>query len=134
MPPWSAPVLGRFERRSADMVARQNRRATDPEDSQAHVHRRKTDSDAVLHLHSRIADCEESILKLLEAQKHVTDSMTRLTDNMGRIAEVLEAWNNAKGFWLTLKFMSGAAKVLLPILAISGAIWAVVKSGPTLLR
>lgn len=116
------------------MVVRQNRRATDPEDSQAHVHRRKTDSDAVLQLHSRIADCEESILKLLEAQKHVTDSMTRLTDNMGRIAEVLEAWNNAKGFWLTLKFMSGAAKVLLPILAISGAIWAVVKAGPTLLR
>jgi len=134
MPPWSVPDSARSERRSADMEARHDRRATDTDDSQAHVHRRKTDSDALLHLHSRIADCEESILKLLEAQQHVTDSMTRLTDNMGRIAEVLEAWNNAKGFWLTLKFMSGAAKVLLPILAISGAIWAVVKAGPQLLR
>ena len=110
------------------------RRRTDPEDSQAHAHRRKTDSDTVLHLHSRIADCEESILKLLEAQKHVTDSMAKLTDNMGRIAEVLEAWNNAKGFWATLRFMSAAAKVLVPIMVVTGAIWAAFKALPALLR
>lgn len=106
-----------------------NRRKTDPDDSQAHVHRRKTDSDTILHLHSRIQDCEESIEKLLQAQQKMTDNLIPLTDNLGRVAEVLEAWNNAKGFWVTLKFISATAKILIPIAAIAGASWIAFKSG-----
>lgn len=111
------------------MATASNRRRGDPDESEAHVHRRKTDTEAVLHLHGRVADCEESIGKLLEAQREMTTNMRTLTDNMGRIAEVLEAWNNAKGFWVTLKFMSGFSKVALPIIAFTGALWLFIKTG-----
>lgn len=111
------------------MPERFNRRRGDPDESEAHMHRRKTDADAVLHLHSRIADCEESIGRLLEAQREMTDNMRTLTSNIGRVAEVLEAWNNAKGFWITLKFASGFAKIMLPLIAFSGALWLFVKTG-----
>lgn len=115
-------------------MATPTRRRHDPEDSEAHVHRRKTDDDAVLHLHGRIADCEESIIRLLEAQQAMTTNMQSLTENMGRIAEVLEAWNNARGFWLTVKFVSAFAKVMFPIVAVGAAIYAFVKTGQWLQR
>ncbi|MFP5465152.1 MAG: hypothetical protein ACLGHR_10330 [Gammaproteobacteria bacterium] len=111
------------------MVAARNRRRGDPDDSEAHIHRRTTDSDAVLHLHSRVADCEESITRLLEAQREMTENMRTLTNNMGRIAEVLEAWNNAKGFWITIKFVSAFARVALPLMAFGAALWLFVKTG-----
>lgn len=111
-----------------------NRRSGDPDDSEAHAHRRKTDVDTVLHLHSRIADCEESISKLLEAQQAMTNNMQTLTKNMGRIAEVLEAWNNARGFWVTVKFFSAFARIMLPIVAVSAAIYAFLKTGQWLQR
>jgi len=93
------------------------------------VHRRKCDTDEVLHLHTRVGDCEESIAKLLEANKAMTDHIHRLTDNMGRIAEVLEAWHNAKGFWVTVKVLSGMAKMAIPIMVFAGAVWVFVKTG-----
>lgn len=37
------------------MAPDHNRRRGDPDDSEAHVHRRSTDANAVLHLHSRVA-------------------------------------------------------------------------------
>lgn len=106
-----------------------NRRRGDPDDSEAHAHRRKTDDEAVLRLHTRIADCEESIAKMLEVQNAMTTNMQNLDNTMGRIAEVLEAWNNARGFWLTVKFVSAFAKVMLPIVAVGAAIYAFVKTG-----
>ncbi|OZB37538.1 MAG: hypothetical protein B7X50_12390 [Alishewanella sp. 34-51-39] len=60
--------------------------------------------------------------------------MQSLTENMGRIAEVLEAWNNARGFWITVKFFSAFAKVLLPIIAVAAASYAFVKTGQWLQR
>lgn len=111
------------------MPTARTRRRTDPEDSEAHAHRRHTDADAVLHLHSRIADCEESIKKLLDSQQQMTENLKKLTDNTGRLADVLEAWNNVKGFWWTLKLMSGAAKVLLPIAAFGATVWIFIKTG-----
>lgn len=115
-------------------MAPSNRRRGDSDDSKAYVHRRKCDTDAVLHLHSRIGECEESIVRLLEAQREMTANMNRLTDNMGRIAEVLEAWNNAKGFWLTVRFVSAFVKVVLPIAAVFGALWLYIKTGQGLDR
>lgn len=105
------------------------RRKHDPDESQAHVHRRDADSNAVLHLHSRIADCEASIDKLLASQAAMADNLKRLTENLGRVAEVLEAWNNAKGFWLTIQFVSGVVKVVVPIGAFLVAVWLLVKTG-----
>lgn len=106
-----------------------NRRNSDPEDSQAHVHRRNVDSNAVLHLHSRVADCEESIDKLLASQAAMADNFKRLSENLGRVAEVLEAWNNAKGFWLTIRFVSAVVKVVVPIAALLVAVWVLLKTG-----
>lgn len=111
------------------VAATPNRRRGDPSDSEAHVHRRKTDQDAVLHLHSRIADCEESIQKLLESQQQMTENLRKLTDNTGRLADVLEAWNNVKGFWWTLKLLSGGAKIVIPLIALGGAAWLFLKTG-----
>lgn len=105
------------------------KRKTDPEDSQAHAHRRRTDSDSVIHMHNRLDDCEESIRMLLESNRATAESLKALTDNLGRVAEVLEAWNNAKGFWLTLKMLGTGARILLPIVAFFVAIWVFVKTG-----
>lgn len=111
------------------MPERFSRRRGDPDDSNAHVHRRATDANAVLHLHSRIADCEKSIGRLLEAQREMTENMRTLTSNIGRVAEVLEAWNNAKGFWIMIKFVSAFARIMLPLVAFSGGLWLFIKTG-----
>lgn len=105
------------------------RRRTDPEESEAHVHRRETDSDAVLHLHTRVADCEESIIKLVESQRDMGEHIKQLTVNMGRVADALEAWSNVKGFWAVMKFISAAVKTLWPIAALVGAVWLFIKTG-----
>jgi hypothetical protein len=106
-----------------------NRRRGDPTDSEAHAHRRKTDENAMLHLHSRVADCEESIQKLLESQQHMTENLKKLTDNTGRLADVLEAWQNVKGFWWTLRMMSSGAKIVVPLIAVIAAAWLFLKTG-----
>ena len=105
------------------------RRRGYPEDSQAHVHRRRIDGEAVLHLHSRVADCEDSIEKLLVANQQMTEHLKMLNDNIGRVAEVLEAWNNAKGFWATLKFMSAVTRIVIPVIAFFAALMLLIKTG-----
>lgn len=109
--------------------AHQRRRRTDPDDSEAHVHRRRTDEDAVLHLHSRVEDCEANIAMLLQSQQQMTEHLRKLTDNTGRLADVLEAWNNVKGFWWTVKALSAGARIVIPIAAVVGAVWLFVKTG-----
>ena len=107
----------------------QNRRMADPDDSEAHIHRRKVDSDSVLRLHSRVSDCERNIAGLLISQRDMTENLNRLTENLGRVAEVLETFNNAKGFWLTIKFFSAFIGIMLPIIGLLGAVWLFVKTG-----
>ena len=105
------------------------RRRHDPEDSQAHAHRRETDANAVLRLHDRVDDNERAIQRIDATLGSLVASMKGLTDNTGRLADVLEAWNNVKGFWWTLKLLGGAARILLPLLAIGGAVWVFLKTG-----
>lgn len=105
------------------------RRKTDSEDSNAHMHRRATDRDAVAFLHRRVDDHDATINKILESQRDMADNLKTLTNNLGRVAEVLEAWNNAKGFWLTVKFMSAVMRVLVPLGAFGLALWVLLKTG-----
>lgn len=105
------------------------RRHNDAEDSQASVHRRRTDEDAVLHLHGRVADCEASIEKLLVSHRDMAENMKSLNLNLGRVADVLEALGNLKGFWWTVSLMSTVAKAALPLLALAAAIWFFAKTG-----
>lgn len=105
------------------------RRRNDPDDSEAHAHRRQTDTDAVLHLHGRVADCEDSINKLLESHREMGENLKSLNLNIGRVADVLEAIGNLKGFWWTVRMMSTGAKIVIPILGFVGAVWLLIKTG-----
>lgn len=109
------------------------RRRNDPDDSQAHVHRRATDEDAILRLHDRVGDTEESIKRINEILGELVPNMKGLTENTGRLADVLEAWSNIKGFWWTLRMVAGGVKIVLPILLFAGAlgaaIWLYAKTG-----
>lgn len=107
----------------------QSRRRADPDDSEAHVHRRVTDDDTVLHLHDRVNDHDRKIGEILAAQQAMTENLKKLTENTGRLADVLEAWNNVKGFWWTLKLISSGAKIIIPVLAFIGAVWYFAKTG-----
>lgn len=89
----------------------------------------KRQGDAMAHVHSRLQECEDSIAGLIESNRKISETLEALAENIGRVAEVLEAFNNAKGFWLTIKFLSAFAKVLLPILLFSGALWVFLKTG-----
>ena len=92
-------------------------------------HRRASDSEEITKLLIRVSYCESSIRMMIESNRETVESMTKLTENMGRIAEVLEAWANAKGFFSTLKFFSMVGKVLLPIVALFAAVWFLGKTG-----
>lgn len=89
----------------------------------------KRAGDAMVHVHARLRECEDSIAGLIESNKKISETLEALAKNIGRVAEVLEAFNNAKGFWLTIKFLSAFAKVLLPILIVAGGIWVFLKTG-----
>lgn len=80
-------------------------------------------------LHERMDDCEESIRNLLESHREMADNMKSLNQNLGRVADVLEALSNLKGFWLTLRLASGAARIVLPLLAIAAAVLLFLKTG-----
>lgn len=110
------------------------RRKSDPDDSQAHVHRRMTDSDAVLYLHERVDDHERAIEQIIASQRDMADNLKKLTENTGRLADVLEAWNNVKGFWWTIRMVGAVAKILIPIMMLGGAIWLFIKTGNWELR
>jgi hypothetical protein len=80
-------------------------------------------------MHNRLDDCEESIKLLLESNRDTAELLKSLTGELGRVAEVLEAWNNAKGFILTLKLISGGVKIIAPIIAFVVIAWVFIKTG-----
>lgn len=105
------------------------RRQHDPEDSEAHAHRRTTDADSVMRLHDRVDDHDREILRLDGTIGELVRNMKGLTDNTGRLADVLEAWNNVRGFWWTIKALSALAKLASPILLFLAAMWVLAKTG-----
>lgn len=112
------------------------RRKHDPADSEAHAHRRATDDDDLARLHIRIDDIAgmvggntRDITRIDGTLATLVSSMQGLTDNTGRLADVLEAWNNVKGFWWTMKALSALAKLAAPILLFVAAVWVLAKTG-----
>lgn len=93
-----------------------------------------TDSDAVLYLHERVDDHERAIEQIIASQRDMADNLKKLTENTGRLADVLEAWNNVKGFWWTIRMVGAVAKILIPIMMLGGAIWLFIKTGNWELR
>ncbi|MDZ7595882.1 MAG: hypothetical protein U0932_14635 [Thiobacillus sp.] len=109
------------------------RRKGDGAGSQEHAHRRAADDGEMARLHSRIDDHDRDIKQIIETQRVVAESIAGLTGPVGRLADVLETWNNVKGFWWTVKMLSSAAKVLVPLLlfaaALFAAFWLYAKTG-----
>lgn len=104
-----------------------SRRRNDPAESEAHFHRRKTDADAVLALHSRVDDHDKQLELMHGTMQALSSSFKELADNVGRLATVLEVFSNLRGAWNTLKMLGAAAKVLLVIAAGCGALWGAFK-------
>lgn len=111
------------------MATTPNRRRNDPDDSEAHVHRRRSDTDAVLQMHSRLDDHDGKFIEVFEILRGNADSLAALNANVSRVADVLEAMANFKGFWMTLRLLSAAAKIIIPIIAVIGALWIFLKTG-----
>lgn len=112
------------------------RRKHDPADSDAHAHRRADDDDDMARMHVRLNDLAgmvggntRDINRIDATLATLIDSMQGLTDNTGRLADVLEAWNNAKGFLITLRVLMSALKAILPIAVFLGALWIFLKTG-----
>lgn len=105
------------------------RRKNDPADSEAHAHRRATDEDAIIRLHDRVDDHDRDILRIDGTLTDLVSNMKGLTDNTGRLADVLEAWNNVRGFWWTIKALSALARLIAPILLFMAALWLFAKTG-----
>lgn len=83
----------------------------------------------MLRLHDRVDDHERDIARIDGTLTKLVDNMQGLTDNTGRLADVLEAWNNVKGFWWTIKAMSALAKLAAPVLLFIAALWLFAKTG-----
>ena len=103
------------------------RRRTDPDESEAHVHRRKTDAEAVLRLHDRVDDHDHKFFEHDKLIESFGRSIEALNQNMGRVADVLETFTNLRGFWATLKLLSAGSKVVLSLVAFSAALWGAFK-------
>lgn len=109
------------------MPATPNRRRGDSDESEAHVHRRATDDDAVLQLHTRVDDHE----RRLDGHDHLirgfAESIAALNETMGRIANVLELLRDMRGFWSVIKMISTFSRVVLGICALIAAAWGAFK-------
>lgn len=53
--------------------------------------------------------------------QQLSTELQRIGDSLRSIRELLEAWNNAKGFIVVMKFISGAVKIL-SIIAVGAAV------------
>jgi len=112
------------------------RRKRDPADSEAHAHRFADDEGDMARLHVRIDDLAgmvggntRDINRIDGTLTKLASTMQGLTDNTGRLADVLEAWNNVKGFWWTVKAMSTLTKLIMPVLLLFAAVWLFAKTG-----
>ena len=83
----------------------------------------------MLRLHDRVDDHDRKFADHDSVIGKMAENLQSLNQNLSRVADVLEALNNVKGFWLTLRLISGAAKIVLPIAIVIGAAWAFVKTG-----
>jgi len=109
------------------------RRATDNQDSEAHAHRRVFDDESAARLHARVDDHDKRITQHDAVLSGLVTNMEGLTANTGRLADVLEAWSNVKGFWWTLKLVGSGVRILSPIVlfccALGAAIWLFARTG-----
>ena len=102
-------VLDSHERRKLDKVIEDLKTCQDD----VHV-KLSTISDRMKAMSSDLLNHKNDVQALSVELQHIGDSLRSIKD-------VLEAWNNAKGFIVVMKFIAGTVKVL-GILAVGVAV------------
>lgn len=91
--------------------------------------RSMTESEMINDLNERVLDCERKIKNVTEEQATVSLQITELNIHISRIADILEAWNNVKGFWSVMRLISNAAKVGMIIIGAILAVFIFIRTG-----
>jgi hypothetical protein len=89
-----------------------------------------------LEIESKIRECRNEVDASLAILHCRMDDFTRATATLGEIKkavdemrEMLEAWNSAKGFVTTVKFISAFLKYSAVVGAAVGMVWYLIKFG-----
>jgi len=65
----------------------------------------------------------EALSHRLESLSITADSIKQIHDDVAKMREIIEAWDNAKGFVTTIKFLSALVKWLTIVGGAVGVIW-----------
>jgi hypothetical protein len=83
--------------------------------------------DEVLEaVNKRITKCKQEVSEDLETLKDRLDSMHQ---DISHMRDLLDAWNSAKGFVITMKFLATSLRWIAVIGGTVGVIWYFIKFG-----
>lgn len=74
----------------------------------------------------KLDECKGDMVTDIQALK---DQVTAIHTDIAHMREILDAWNSAKGFVNTIKFLAALTKALAALGAVIGIIWYVTKFG-----
>jgi len=101
-----------------------------------HDEHERRHNDLSAQVNRTIQISNDNFATLIDIQKQQGEQLkiqsaaqSQHSEHMRTMVEILQAWNNAKGFAATIKFISTAAKVIMPIIGIAGAIFIAYKTG-----
>lgn len=81
--------------------------------------------------HMVISTLHEDLKRILEAQREQKQLQEEQAAELKKVAEILEAWNNAKGFVKTVRMIGEVSKWLVIVGGSMAAIWYFLHSGTT---
>lgn len=87
---------------------------------------RKNVHEALNVISERVASISEDLASHKNDVSKLSNELRLVSDNLRSIHDILVAWNNTKGFINVMKFFSGTAKVLAPIVLLVSFVTAVV--------
>lgn len=87
-------------------------------------------------MESKLKECKDEVDRSLAILNGRLDDLTitaesikQIHDDVQKMREIIEAWNSAKGFVTTIKFLSALIKWLAIVGAGLGAFWYLIKFG-----
>jgi len=95
----SFAVCPKFNSHSTDCCLKDGSRCDDLHELEADVRKME-------------ANLEETLPQISATLKMLSEQSARQTETLNKMAEILEAWNNIKGFGKTLRFLSTWIKVI----------------------
>lgn len=86
-------------------------------------------NDCKVNVFGKLNDLDSRLTVHQQDVSRISADITKITDTLTgihtTIREVVEVWNNAKGFGNTVKFFSTVSKVVMPIMVVFSAIAAI---------